>query len=164
MRNRLFGALVLLALLNGCPSLAAGPNDFFGGVLPGALGSLEDKDEKPSNAPAAESAPAAAPEAKSEKPAPAQASGGSNAGDFTDDEKRMRGKYKARLKNAKDLIAKGEAMMSKAPNHDDKAFKKGRILKEIGEKDMAELKSNNPFADEIDRLDKKKKDNTPESL
>lgn len=154
MQNRLFGTMVLLTLLNCtvAPSIAAGPNDFFGGVLPGAMGSLKDDDEKPAQA-----------ETK-EKPAPASVT--QNPSDFTDDEKRMQRKYKFRVKHAKELIARGEEMMAKAPNHDAKEFKKGKILKEIGEKDLAELKSNNPFPEEAEKpeKDKKKKGETPESL
>ena len=67
--------------------------------------------------------------------------------DFTGDEKRMQKKYKGNLNNAKNLIDKGTQMMeSVGKNQNDPTYKKGKILKEIGEKSLAELKANSPFA------------------
>ena len=69
-----------------------------------------------------------------------------SAGDFTDDEKRMQKKYKGKIAHAKDLIDQGDNMMKSAKgNTNNKDYKKGKILKEIGEKTLAELQANNPF-------------------
>ena len=70
-----------------------------------------------------------------------------NASDFTGDEKRMQKKYKSNLVNAQHLIARGTGMM-KGNNTNSPVFKKGKILKEIGEKSLADLQSNNPFPDQ----------------
>ncbi len=72
--------------------------------------------------------------------------------DFTGDEKRMQKKYKANINNAKNLIEKGTQMMDSAgKNISSAVYKKGKILKEIGEKSLAELKANNPFAGQKDK-------------
>lgn len=69
-------------------------------------------------------------------------------GDFTSDEKRMQKKFRASLKHARNLISKGEKMMQGSGNKtDSKEYKKGKIFKEIGEKQLAELQANNPLAD-----------------
>ena len=77
--------------------------------------------------------------------------GGSNAlpqGDFTEDERRMQKKYRNAVKHAQKLIEKGEKMMADGQKkNSDKMLKKGRVFKDIGEKRLAELKSNNPLAD-----------------
>lgn len=68
-----------------------------------------------------------------------------NGTDLTQDEKRMQKKYKANLEAAKELISKGEKMMKDGEKrHKDHEIKKGKILKEIGEKRVAELKANSP--------------------
>jgi len=64
--------------------------------------------------------------------------------DFTGDEKRMQKKYKSNIANANNLITKGTEMM-KSSNPNSPGYKKGKILKEIGEKSLANLKANNPF-------------------
>src|SRR5579883_2758842 len=69
------------------------------------------------------------------------------AGDYTDDEKRMQKKYRGNISRAKQLIAKGEQMM-KASNKDAKEYKRGKVLKETGEKWLTELKGNDPYANE----------------
>lgn len=93
-------------------------NSFFGSALPG-------------NVPSAANPPA---------------TGG--GGDYSDDEKRMQKKFKASVNHAKELLAKGEAMMKKGETkNDDKMYKKGKILKEIAEKRLNELQANNPFPD-----------------
>jgi hypothetical protein len=115
--QHLTATLAVLLGLWGTQSIAAGPNDFFGGSVPGAV------QDAAANAPSA-------------------------AGDFTDDEKRMQKKYNFSVRHAKDLISKGEGMMKRAEErHDNKSFKKGKILKEIGQKQLAELEANNPFPD-----------------
>lgn len=118
MKNpTLIAAIAILLGVCSNQSWAAGPNDFFGGSVPGAV------QDAAANAPSA-------------------------AGDFTDDEKRMQKKYTLSIRHAKNLIAKAEGMMKRAEQkHDNKSFKKGKILKEIGEKQLAELEANNPFPD-----------------
>ena len=115
-------------------SFGQGQNSFFGSALPG-------------NVPSAANPPAGA------------GGGGGGVppgGDFSDDEKRMQKKFKASVAHAKELVAKGDTMMKKGESkHDDKAYKKGKILKEIGEKQLNELQANNPFPD---KAPKEKKD------
>ncbi len=66
--------------------------------------------------------------------------------DFSGDEKRMQKKYKDNLNSAKRLIDKGTQMMkSSGKNVNAANYKKGRILKETGEKWQAQLKASNPF-------------------
>jgi hypothetical protein len=74
--------------------------------------------------------------------------------DSTSDEKRMQKKFKANMAHMKELIAKGENMMKNAPNENDKAYKKGKVLKEIGEKNLADMQANSPF--QLDIADNKK--------
>lgn len=120
------------------PSLAqgSGTNSFFGNAMPGTSGPNPAPDEPPGtpglNAP---KLPAA-------------------GGDYTDDEKRMQKKFKSRLAHDQDMISKGEHMM-KGSNPTSKEYKKGKILKEIGERDAAELKANSPFP-ELPNKGKKK--------
>ena len=105
------------------PIVYAGPNDFFGGNAPGGDPSMG-------------------------LPPPGQPQA---PGDLTDDEKQMRKKFKANLKHANQLVAKGEAMMKAGTKKkNDKSFKKGKILKEIGEKRLAELNEKNPLTSELD--------------
>jgi hypothetical protein len=67
--------------------------------------------------------------------------------DFSGDEKRMQRKYKANLNSAKKLVNKGTQMMKSADkNVNDPDYKKGKILKETGEKWLIQLKANNPLA------------------
>jgi hypothetical protein len=66
--------------------------------------------------------------------------------DFSGDEKRMHKKYKDNLNSANRLIKKGKDMMASAgKNINDPDYKKGKILKETGEKWLVQLKANNPF-------------------
>lgn len=115
--------LLAAVILGSQPGYAQGSNDFFGSSVPGG-----------SNG---QSPGAAAAE---------QQLNNGNPTDYTQDEKRMQKKYKANLQAAQDLIAKGEKMMKDAQKgHHDKEMKKGKILKEIGEKRVAELKANCPM-------------------
>jgi len=66
-------------------------------------------------------------------------------GDYSKDEKRMQVKYRGNLHHAQDLIKQGDAMMAKAGNKESKEYKKGKVLKAIGEKSLADLKAGNPF-------------------
>lgn len=69
--------------------------------------------------------------------------------DFTGDEKRMQQKYKGNIANAQRLITRGDSMMKSAGgNINSPIYKKGKILKEIGEKSLTDLKANNPFPDQ----------------
>jgi hypothetical protein len=105
-------------------------NDFFGGNLPSSVPSAANP--------------------------PATAGGAQGGGDYTDDEKRMQKKYKSSIQHAKDLVGKGDSMMKKGESrHNDKMYKKGKILKEIGEKQLAELQANNPFPEDKEPKDGK---------
>ncbi len=139
--NKILAAILLTSTLTCAhmSSAIAGPNDFFGG--PGTTSS-------PSAAAGAE----AAQNALVDSPQP---------GDFTDDEKRMQKKYKEKIRHAKSLIEKGELMMKKGEGKDDKAFKKGKVFKQIGERELAELQANNPFPDK-DKKEPTGKDATPD--
>lgn len=138
--NHLLAALTLIAL--SAPASIAGPNDFFGagggGQLPGGPPGGMD--------PGAGYTP------------PTGSSGASRT-DFTDDEKRMRRKYKKQVKDVKDLIVKGTNMMKDGEKrHDNKVYKKGKIFKEIGEKQLAELEANNPFPTPQQLMEEKDKE------
>jgi hypothetical protein len=106
------------------PALAQG-NGFYNNQLPGAQGSVEDES----------------------MPGDKKNKGSSSApgGDYTQDEKRMQNKFKEKVAHAKDLINRGDHMMKAAGNANSKDYKKGKIFKEIGERDLAELEANNPF-------------------
>ncbi|HEY9788555.1 MAG TPA: hypothetical protein V6D17_24410, partial [Candidatus Obscuribacterales bacterium] len=112
----------------------AGTNDFFGGSMPGALN--DPVRQMPQQA-AAEAA------ARSEN-MPA---------DYTDDEKRMQKKFKSSIAHARSLIEKGERMMKAAQGKNDKVYKKGKVIKEIGEKSLAELEASNPIPQKGQRLE-----------
>lgn len=121
-----FAALVVLASAACAQSTSA--NSFFG-----AGGSGSD--------PAAQTNPYADPSVPK--------------GDFTADEKRMQKKYVESISHARGLISRGEKMMADGSKRgQDKMAKKGKILKEIGEKRLAELQANNPLGDLLDN-DKK---------
>ncbi len=134
-RNRIFfsllTAVMATSLLDSQPVMA-GPNDFFGSTMP--AGQMAD--------PNGTSNQFATP---GQAKAVEQLNAGGGPGDYTDDEKRMQKKYKASVSHAKGLIAKGDKMM-KSPVQ--KESTKGKILKEIGEKRLAELEANNPIPHE----------------
>lgn len=120
LKNAVFSAVLVVS---SAPSAFAQTNDFFGGSLPGG--------GNPTQSPHAQ----AAEVARNNLPT-----------DYTDDEKRMQKKFKASINHAKGLIAKGERMMKASEGgKNDKEFKKGKILKEIGERRLAELDANNPL-------------------
>ena len=84
-------------------------------------------------------------------------------GDFTDDEKRVQRKWQDRIANDHRLIDRGERMMRGAHNNPkDKEYQKGKVMKSIGEKDLAEMKSNSPFPTPTIESDGKK--TKPDSL
>ena len=135
---KLSAALTIAIATTACINLAAvaGPNDFFGG---NNIGGASD------NAQGAQVSP-------KERDAAAQMPAGPPPAEYTSDEKRVQKKYKANMKSAQDLVRRGESM---SHSRDDKIAKKGRILKEIGEKRIAELKANNPFPEIAGRDPKK---------
>ena len=121
-RHLEFATAFVLALGISAPAFA-GPNDFFGGTIPGG-----DPNAPPPGAAAAAQ----------------QVQAG--AAEFTDDEKRMRKKYRANIDSAQKLVAKADKMIKYGQaKKDDKAYKKGKILKDIGERRLAELRANSPF-------------------
>src|SRR5579883_2202704 len=111
-------ALIGFAGIFVLPPAWAGPNDFFGSNIGGGQESGQGA--------------ASAFESKNTSGVVPQTS--PPAGDYSDDEKRMQKKYKSNVRSAKNLIAKGQAMMK---SKNVKESKKGRILKEIGEKRLA---------------------------
>lgn len=121
-------SVTLCVTLAAGVAIAQGSNDFFGGT-PG------QGDPNKSTVPGAQAAEQAL------------ANSGSNS-DYTADEKRMQKKYKLNMTLAQRLIDKGDQMMKEGQKRkNDKSLKKGKILKEIGEKRLAQLKENNPMPD-----------------
>ncbi|MCA9801864.1 MAG: hypothetical protein KC777_07745 [Cyanobacteria bacterium HKST-UBA02] len=123
---------VALIVAGSAPAMAQ--NDFFGTTLPGA-----SQTGAPLNGIGGAAPPAAEPNPY------ADAANPNAAGEYTDDEKRMQKKYHAKVKHAQGLISRGEKMMK--GNKESKEYKKGKILKSIGERELAELKANNPLKD-----------------
>ncbi len=124
MKRLTITAAVLIAML-GSSAYAQAPGDIFNGA--------------PSMIPGTNAAESALNQAGADP-------GNFKAGDFTEDEKRMQHKYRDSIKHAKDLITKGTAMMDRGKKSgNDKEFKKGKIFKEIGERQLGELNANNPF-------------------
>ncbi|HEY9777021.1 MAG TPA: hypothetical protein V6C81_24865 [Planktothrix sp.] len=158
-------ALLIVAAASALPACAQndGPNSVFGSnqmYIPGAMGTnivddtppeppKEDKKSKDSSSPV-QAAPSggggsapAAPGGDSLGNAPPGAPQGNN--DFSSDETRMRKKYKAMLAYYKREIAKGDNMMRNSPDQKSADYKKGKIIKEIAEKHLADIQTNNPF-------------------
>ncbi len=156
-------AFCALMLLSQQPSYAGFGNLFGGDSQPTAQAGSTDP--TPPGAPGAGlQEPDNPPKAlfgnkkKDDEPGPLNANG-----DFTEDEKRMQHKWNDRLANAHHLIDRGEKMMkSCGSNHNAKDYKKGKVLKEIGERDLVELKTNSPFPSTTSLEDKKK--TKPDSL
>ena len=127
--SKWFLQLIAVAMVAGlvAPKVAAQGNNFFGSSLPGSVPSA-------ANPPAGSGGPGG--------------SGGPPGGDYSDDEKRVQKKMKANVARYKELVNKGEAMMKKGESsHNDKMYKKGKILKEIGEKQLNEIQANSPVPD-----------------
>ncbi len=123
--KRLTITAAVVAFMLGSSAYAQAPGDIFNGA--------------PSMIPGTNAAEGALNQAGADP-------GNFKAGDFTEDEKRMQHKYRDSIKHAKSLITKGTAMMdSGKKSGNDKDFKKGKILKEIGERQLGELNANNPF-------------------
>jgi len=133
--NRIFFGLltaIMASGLMGTQPVFAGPNDFFGSAMP--AGQLADPNGTSGDMPPQGKGAGQGQDMLTPSP-----------GDYTDDEKRMQKKYKASVSHARGLIAKGDRMMK---SNVEKESKKGRILKEIGEKRLAELEANNPIPHE----------------
>ena len=123
--KKLLIAAAALAVIAGNPAYAQAPGDVFNG--------------SPSMIPGTNAAESALNQAGADP-------GNFKLGDFTDDEKRMQHKYRDSIKHAKELINKGTSMMDRGKkSNNDKEFKKGKIIKEIGERQLGELNANNPF-------------------
>jgi hypothetical protein len=70
----------------------------------------------------------------------------SAGGDYSKNEKVAQRRYNRDLAYAQDSIARAERLMAKsAPG--SKEYKHGKVLKEIAEKSLFQLKANNPFPD-----------------
>jgi hypothetical protein len=130
-------AIVFLSV----PALADN-NSFFGSNNGGSTSKSDpvDVDEGTGNAGLPGLNSTGIPGSRSASPAKAP------AGDYTDDEKRMQKKFKGNMSRAKELIDKGEKMMKQSGNRTEaKEYKKGKILKETGEKWLSDLKAGDPF-------------------
>jgi hypothetical protein len=114
---QLIAALAILLGLSGTQTFAAGPNDFFGGSVPGAV---QD---------AAANAPSAA--------------GDFTDDEKRMQKKYLLSVRHAKdlIAQGEGMMKRAEQ------KHDNKSFKKGKIKKEIGQKHLAELEANNPFPD-----------------
>lgn len=124
MTSKKLITLTAMTLGLSAPAAIAQGNDFFGSSVPGSGSNIE----RPPGVQAAEQ----------------QALQNSHA-EYTSDEKRMQKKFKANLKAAQELVTKGEKMLKDGEKKkDDKLQKKGKILKEVGEKRVQELKDSNP--------------------
>ena len=124
MNARTIVVFLATAVVTTLPAVA-GPNDFFGGNIGNSSDSAQGGQAAANSATSATAPNMTAP-----------------GGDYTADEKRMQKKYRANVADAQKLIAKAAEMMKSS---DVKLSKKGKIMKEIGEKRLAELKQNNPF-------------------
>lgn len=125
-RNVALTIATLFATTLWLAPVQAGTNDFFGSNI----GNSSDSAQGGATVGSAAAAGAGA----NQMSAP--------PGDYTSDEKRMQKKFRANVKDAERLIAKAEKLIK---SEDQKLSKKGKILKEIGEKRLADLKANNPF-------------------
>lgn len=125
MTSKKLITLTALSFAFASPATLAQGNDFFGSSVPGSGSNIE----RPPGVQAAEQ----------------QALQNSHA-EYTSDEKRMQKKFKANLRAAQDLVSKGEKMLKDGEKRkDEKMQKKGKILKEVGEKRVQELKESNPL-------------------
>ncbi|MBS1992798.1 MAG: hypothetical protein JSS86_24305 [Cyanobacteria bacterium SZAS LIN-2] len=146
--------IVTLSLVCGAaPALAQSAssqvNDFFGSNLPNQQ--LKSPDDSSTTK-------AASP---SSGLVPAPTSNGASPTDFTADEKRVQKKIKEMDKHIRGLIEKGDRMMKDGQaRKDDKMFKKGKILKDIGEKQLAERKALAEQQAESMKAEKEKADGT----
>lgn len=111
-------------------TMGSGENTF---TPPGAMGQISDPDPQ-------------TPLIKDHKKSKDTTGAPPANGDFTADEKVMQERYKGRIANAHKNIDRAEKMMASCgDNHNKAEYKKGKVMKEIAEKDLADLKSNSPF-------------------
>lgn len=138
-------ALFGIASTADVPAIA-GPNDFFGTAVPNAAGAAPE------------------PNPYADTPMP--------EGDFTEDEQRMQKRYKARVKHAKNVLAKGKKLIATGQKKNNKKLiKKGQIFVDIGERELKELAANNPLSDlisptqkaELDQKAQKEKQKTAQN-
>jgi hypothetical protein len=113
---------------DGTDSLPNGASSVL--TPPGAIGTVDGDDGTARHGP------------KSKTGSNGSAGATAPPGDYTMDEIRMQGRYTEDCKYARENITKGEKMMKSG---NSKTQKKGIILKQIGEKELARLKENNPF-------------------
>jgi hypothetical protein len=146
----LIGLSCLLGFAPGSLAQSSQSNDFFGSALP-------NTQQVPTASASSSGAPPASP-ASGLVPAPT--GNGASPTDFTQDEKRMQKKNKEMAIWIKDLIEKGDRMMKDGKaKHNDKMYKKGQIIKDIGEKKQAQLKASAQQALDA-KKDKEKADGT----
>ena len=144
-QRKLFIFISLATILSTSAPSRADNNSFFGSNAGGAASKKDnvDVDEGSGNAGLPGLNSTGVPGSRSASPAKAP------AGDYTEDEKRMQKKFKGNMNRAKELIDKGEKMMKAAGNDAaNKDYKKGKILKETGEKWLSDLKAGDPFGDD----------------
>ncbi len=127
----LTSSLLVMAQMNGLNSPMAGaglPGMPIGTGMPGSPGSLTD------------------PGGPANGALNMQNSAGASPSEYTEDEKRMQKKHKEFMNRAKKLVAQGDKMMKDGKAHNNsKQFKKGRVLKDIGEKQLETLKASDPL-------------------
>jgi hypothetical protein len=133
--NRVLKAGLLLIALTGAsqaPSFAGFGDNENTFVPPGAQGQIVDPDPQ-------------TPLFKGKKRKDTTGAPPAN-GDFTADERDRQARFRRRVNNAHKEIDKGERLMqSCGKDHNKVEYKKGKLMKEIGEKDLASLKGNSPF-------------------
>lgn len=91
---------------------------------------------------------------------PKTSTAGPTGTDYTEDERRMQGRYTGDIGNAKKKLADAERMMK---INNPKIAKKGAILKQIEEKEISRLKDANPFPAQHS-LEDNHRGNKPDSL
>jgi hypothetical protein len=145
--------LSTLLVLASAPVLAQSSsdkvNDFFG-ASPNAQ--INPPASSSSSSSSSTASPSASP---SSGLVPAPTGNGASPTDFTADEKRMQKKNKAMVKHIQSLIEEGDRMMKAGlAKKDDKMYKKGKIKKEIGERNQADMKASAAQAEAAKNADK----------
>ena len=145
-------SLTGLLVLASAPALAQSSsdkvNDFFG-ASPNA------QITPPASSSSSSSSTASPSASPSSGLVPAPTSNGASPTDFTADEKRMQKKNKAMVKHIQSLIEEGDRMMKAGlAKKDDKMYKKGKIKKEIGERNQADMKASAAQAEAAKNADK----------
>ncbi|MBU6452073.1 MAG: hypothetical protein KGS72_09870 [Cyanobacteria bacterium REEB67] len=145
-------SLTGLLVLASAPALAQSSsdkvNDFFG-ASPNA------QITPPASSSSSSSSTASPSASPSSGLVPAPTGNGASPTDFTADEKRMQKKNKAMVKHIQSLIEEGDRMMKAGlAKKDDKMYKKGKIKKEIGERNQADMKASAAQAEAAKNADK----------